>query len=123
MKGSILAAGLSHADIRLLMFRLRLSIAVIGRLTMNEKLTAIADEIIGYSDGSFYIAWGEEYTALTPEEQSEVDTIVYDSIGNCNECGWNFTYDSMETHSDGESYCWHCYEDVIEREEGEDNED
>jgi hypothetical protein len=84
---------------------------------MNEKLTAIADEIIAYSDGAFHIAWSESYEALTPEEQSEVATIVYDSIGNCNDCGWHFDFDSMETHSDGECYCWRCYEDVIAEDE------
>ena len=52
-----------------------------------------------------------------------VEELVYASIGNCNECGWNFTYDSMETHADGECYCWRCYEDVIEREEGEETEE
>jgi predicted Zn-ribbon and HTH transcriptional regulator len=89
---------------------------------MNEKIQTIADEIIGYSDGSFNIEWGEEYTALTIEEQREVKELVYDSIGNCNDCGWHFNFDSMETHADGQSYCWQCYEDVIEREEGEETE-
>jgi len=90
---------------------------------MNEKLSIIADEIIAYSVGSFNIEWGEAYEALTPEEQSEVETLVFDTIGNCGGCGWNFTYDSMETHADGEPYCWRCYEDVIGEEEGEEDED
>jgi hypothetical protein len=84
---------------------------------MNEKLSIIADEIIGHSDGSFNIEWGEEYGALSPEEQGEVDALVFDTIGNCNSCGWHFTYDSMETHADGECYCWRCYEDVITEDE------
>lgn len=90
---------------------------------MNEKLTAIADEIIGYSDGAFNIAWTENYESLTPEEQEEVSEAVYAEIYSCDGCGWNFHVDNMETHADGECYCWRCYEDVIEREEDEDNED
>jgi hypothetical protein len=81
---------------------------------MKDKIQTIADEIIGYSDGAFHIAWSESYEALTLEEQREVEDIVYDVIGSCGGCGWNFTYDSMETHADGECYCWRCYEDVIE---------
>ena len=80
---------------------------------MNDKLTTIADEIIGYTDGAFNIEWSEEYNALTPEEQQQVADMVFDAIGECGGCGWHFTYDSMETHSDGECYCWRCYEDVI----------
>jgi hypothetical protein len=84
---------------------------------MNEKLTAIADEIIGYSDGAFHIAWSESYEALTPEEQAQVQEAVYDEIYSCDGCGWNFYVDSMETHSDGQCYCWRCYEDVIAEDE------
>jgi hypothetical protein len=90
---------------------------------MNEKLTAIADEIIGYSDGAYDIAWGASYEALTPEEQAEVQNVVYEEIRSCDSCGWNFTIDSMENHADGESYCWRCYEDVLETEDEEDVED
>ena len=89
---------------------------------MNDKIQTIADEIIAYSDGSFNIEWDEAYEALTPEEQSEVETLVFDVIGNCNSCGWHFTWDSMETHNDGECYCWHCYEDKIGEDEEESGE-
>jgi hypothetical protein len=84
---------------------------------MNDKIQTIADEIIGYSDGAFHIAWNEAYEDLTPEQQAKVADMVFDVIGNCNGCGWHFTYDSMETHSDGECYCWRCYKDMIDADE------
>jgi len=84
---------------------------------MNDKLNLIADEIIEYSDGTFHIAWNEEYEALTPEEQQQVQDEVYKEIGNCDCCGWNFTIDSMEYVENGEYYCWRCYEDLEEEEE------
>jgi formylmethanofuran dehydrogenase subunit E len=93
-------------------------------MSTKEELEIIADEIIGYSDGSFNIEWGEEYTALSLEEQNQVDEMVFEVIDNCDACGWYFIWDSMETHSDGECYCWRCYEDKLEEnEEDEDNED
>jgi hypothetical protein len=84
---------------------------------MDTKLEQIAREIVGYSDGSFYMEWGESYEALNAEEQSIVADAVYDEIGNCEMCGWHFMYESMETHADGCCYCWRCYEDMIAEEE------
>jgi len=89
---------------------------------MNDKIQTIADEIIAYSDGSFNIEWGEAYEALTPEEQSEVAQIVNDNIANCDGCGWNFLIESLQQHSDGQCYCWRCYEDVIGEDEEENEE-
>lgn len=92
---------------------------------MNDKLAAIVDEAIDYSDGSFHIQWPEGYEKLTPEEQREVQDAVYSEISDCEGCGWHFHIESMETHADGQSYCWRCYEDVIktESEEGEEDAD
>jgi len=84
---------------------------------MCDKLTQIADIIISDSDGSFRIEWGEEYESLTEEEQQKVFQLVYDSIGNCDGCGWNFAFDSLETAPDGGAYCWSCYEDELEEPE------
>jgi hypothetical protein len=44
---------------------------------MNDKLAAIVDEAIDYSDRSFNIQWPEGYEELTPEEQREVQDEVY----------------------------------------------
>jgi len=85
----------------------------------REELRTIADEIIGYSDGSFHMEYSDEYDALTPEEQAVVDDIVNTEIGNCEACGWHWTYDNMEQHSDGAHYCWECYRDVLAEEEDE----
>jgi hypothetical protein len=85
----------------------------------KEELRAIADEIVGLSDGSFHMAYTDEYGALTPEEQAAVDDIVYTEIGNCEACGWHGTYDNMEQHSNGAHYCWQCYQDVLAEEEDE----
>ena len=87
-----------------------------------NKIERIADEIIGYSDGAFHIAWSEEYEALTLEEQQEVEQIVYDNIANCDGCGWNFSIDHLEQYSDGGCYCWQCYQDKIDEEEHEETE-
>ena len=84
---------------------------------MCNKLNLIADKIIGYSEGAFHIEWSEEYEALSFEEQAKVEDMVFDVIGNCNGCGWNFTRDSLNTHSDGECYCYRCYEDILEEDE------
>jgi formylmethanofuran dehydrogenase subunit E len=86
---------------------------------MQDKIQEIADEIIAYSDGAFHIAWNEAYEDLTPEEQHEVAQIVYDNIAGCDGCGWNFMVESLEQHSDGQCYCWRCYEDVIDADEEE----
>lgn len=88
----------------------------------KTELDAIADEIINYSDGSFYMEWGEEFEALNEADQKYVEDQVYAAIGNCSLCGWHFTSDSMDVHdSDGEPYCWRCYEEVTaEEEEDED---
>jgi formylmethanofuran dehydrogenase subunit E len=83
----------------------------------RNKLEAIADEIIGYSSGSFNIGYSEAYEELTPEEQTKVDGIVNEAVGNCDECGWYWMYEDMERHSDGGCYCWQCYKDVLDREE------
>ena len=85
---------------------------------MSEKIEQIAHEIIGYSDGAFNIAWTEEYDTLSLEEQNEVDNLVYQTIGNCGGCGWNFMYDSMEYHED-DYYCWQCFDHMQEEEEDE----
>jgi hypothetical protein len=85
--------------------------------TADEILERIADEIIAYSDGSFRKAWSEEYDELTLEEQGKVEQIVFDNIANCDGCGWNFIIDALEQHSDGQCYCWQCYQDVVEEED------
>lgn len=86
---------------------------------MTDKLATIADEIIENSDGTFHIEWGEEFDTLTLEERREVENIVYDNIADCDSCGWNFSIDHLEQHSDdGGCYCWRCYQDKID-EEGE----
>lgn len=83
---------------------------------MDNKLIAIAEEIIEYSDGSFHIAWSEEYDALSISEQRQVEDVVYDNIASCDGCGWNFSVDSLEQLHEG-SFCWQCYDDVDEESE------
>ena len=90
---------------------------------MADKLELIADEIIGYSDGAFHIAWSESYEELTPEEQQKVADMVFDAIENCARCGWNFHIESMAYVGEDQHYCWRCYEDLEEEEEAESYED
>jgi hypothetical protein len=84
---------------------------------MTDKLGLIADEIIGYSSGSLNIEWTEEYDQLTYEEQLKVQELVYDEIEDCSGCGWNFHNEELEQYSDGEGYCWSCYQEIEESEE------
>ena len=85
-------------------------------------LEEIAEDIIGYSDGSFGIEWGEDFERLSAEDKQTVHDMVYEQIADCNHCGWHWSVDNLE-EVDGECYCWRCYEDVIEREEEEQDED
>lgn len=86
---------------------------------MANKIEKIANEIVGYSDGAWTIAWSEEYEALTQQEQQKVSDLVFEQIGDCYGCGWNFMYDSLETDEHGECYCWRCYEDKLAEDDEE----
>jgi hypothetical protein len=84
----------------------------------------IAEEIIGYSDGSFVIEWGEDYDKLEKHDQDRVEELVHESIGDCAVCGWNYHVDSLsEHHKHDGSVCWRCYEDLDEKDEEESDED
>jgi hypothetical protein len=87
---------------------------------MNDKLTAIADEIIDSSDGSYDIRYTDEYYDLTLKEQRQVGEIIYDEIVPCESCGWNFHIDSIEGISGHGELCWRCAQDVEDEEEEED---
>ena len=88
---------------------------------MNEKLVAIADEIIAYADGSFYIDQPEEYDNLTVEEKGKVDDLVFEQIGNCDECGWNFNYDNLEMVDGHGELCWACASNVDDEDESDED--
>ena len=85
----------------------------------DDELQTMADSIAQYSDGAFHIAWDEDFEALDRADQETVRDKVFEQLGDCGLCGWHHLYDSMETHSDGEHYCWRCYEDILESEEEE----
>jgi hypothetical protein len=84
----------------------------------------IADDIIGYSDGSFDIGWSEDYEKLSYEDRTAVETLVHNAISNCDCCGWHFRTEDMETYVDsGELLCYRCAEDrenELEEDEEED---
>lgn len=89
---------------------------------MEDKIALIADEIIGYADGSFHLYRPDEYDTMTIEEQQKVDDLVDEEVGNCEICGWNWTYNSMEQHEHHGWLCGHC-ESNLEDEEDESDED
>ena len=89
---------------------------------MNEKLAIMAEEIIGYADGSFHLYYPEEYHELTLEEQTKVEELVFEEVGNCEICGWNWTYNHMEQHERHGWLCCHC-ESNLEDDEDESDED
>lgn len=76
---------------------------------MNKSLERIANDIIGYSDGSYHVEWGEEYEKLSSEDQLKVQELVWAEIDSCSDCGWHFMVDSMEYNEDaGELLCFTC---------------
>ena len=75
---------------------------------MTDKIASIADEIILHADGSYRLDYPEEYSALTFEEQGKVDDLVYEEIGECDNCGWNFNYENLEMHLDHGQVCCQC---------------
>lgn len=88
---------------------------------MSEKLLAIAEEMIAYADGSFYLDQPEEYHNLTLEEQVKVDELVYEQIGLCDECGWHFNYDNLETVDGHGELCWSCASNVDDKDESDED--
>ena len=88
---------------------------------MNEKLALIADEIIIYADGSFYIDQPEEYDNLTVEEKGKVDAMVYEQIGECDECGWHFNYDNLEMVDGHGELCGSCASNVYDEDESDED--
>ena len=88
---------------------------------MNEKLAVIADEIIAYADGSFYLDQPEEYHNLTLEEQGKVDKMVYEEIGECDHCGWHFNYENLETVGFHGELCGSCAGGVIDEDESDED--
>jgi hypothetical protein len=88
-------------------------------------LEEIANEIIGGSDGSFYIEWGDDFQKLDEPDRSKVEDMVNEEIASCDCCGWHWHVESMENFADtGDSLCYKCAEDRREeKEEDKDNED
>ena len=85
---------------------------------MCEKLELIADEIIGYSDGSFHIGWTEEFEALNAEEQEQVREMVDAQISECAHCGWNWAVESLTYHDRIDGHvCHFCYADLDDADE------
>jgi hypothetical protein len=85
------------------------------------NLEEIAQEIIGDSDGSFYMEWGDDIEQLNDSERSQVEKMVWEEISPCDCCGWHFHVDNLE-QIDGEMVCWKCAEDM-EKDEDESDED
>jgi hypothetical protein len=88
-------------------------------MATQEELDRIIEETISYSDGSFYMSWGDGYEELTKEEQDKVAKEVYQEIHNCDGCGWHFHVDNLEQYiASGDCLCWHCANDREEENEG-----
>jgi len=88
---------------------------------MDEKLLVIAEEIIAYADGSFYLEQPEAYYNLTLEEKSKVDDLVFEQIGNCDRCVWHFNYDNLETVDGHGELCWACANNVEDEDESDED--
>ena len=88
---------------------------------MDEKLLLIAEEIIAYADGCFYLEQPEAYDNLTLEEKSKVDDLVFEQIGNCDHCGWHFNYENLETVGDHGELCGSCAGNVEDEDESDED--
>lgn len=87
-------------------------------------LEEIADDIIGYADGSATIDWGEDYEKLTAEQQEKVKAFVNAEIDTCAHCGWHFKAADLETGvQSGDLVCYSCAADEQEDADEEDEED
>lgn len=87
-----------------------------------HTLEEIAQDIIDWSDGSFYIEWGDDIDQLSDADHSKVEEMVYAEIGCCDGCGWHFHVDNLEQVED-ETLCRKCAEDARNNEEDEDESD
>ena len=86
-------------------------------------LEEIAQDIIGSSDGSFYMEWGEYFEQLEEPARSQVEDMVNEEIASCDCCGWNWHVESMEHFDDSnETLCWKCADDRPTEEEGDEDE-
>ncbi len=85
------------------------------------SIDEIAEDIITMSDGSFYLEWGDDYAALSLEDQAKVENIVWMEIDSCACCGWHFNNNHLSSHDNADGLvCDSCYNDLEdEREENE----
>lgn len=81
------------------------------------NLEQIAQYTIDYADGAFYLDWHEDFDKLTAEQKQLVRDKVFAEVGDCVDCGWHWTYESMEVCSDGQERCWQCVDVYYEEEE------
>lgn len=85
------------------------------------SLEEIAQSIIGYSDGSFHIEWGEDYENLSLDDQHKVEHMVLEEIASCDGCGWHFHVTNLEQYVDtGEVLCSNCMDDKESEMENDD---
>ena len=85
-------------------------------------LEEIAEEIIGYADGSFHLDWGDDFDSLGATDQRKVEDMVHQEISNCDHCGWHFSNQNMESGLlSGDWLCYSCAN--TEQEEADEEED
>ncbi len=86
------------------------------------SIDEIAEDIITMSDGSFYVEWGEDYSALSLEDQAKVEEIVWQEIDSCACCGWHFNNNNLSSHDNADGQvCDSCYNELEEAEEDEED--
>jgi formylmethanofuran dehydrogenase subunit E len=85
-------------------------------------LEEIANQIAELNDGCYSLNWDcpEEYDALTYEQKETVQLQVYEMLAPCDDCGWHFMIDNMNTQANGDLICWSC-ENAREEEEHDDS--
>lgn len=80
------------------------------------SIEEIAEEVIMMSDGSFHVEWGDDYSALSLDDQAKVEEIVWQEIDSCSCCGWHFNVNHLGSHDDADGQvCDSCYNDLEEQ--------
>ena len=82
----------------------------------------VAEEIIGSSEGSFYIEWGDDFQQMDAAKQAEVENIVFERLSSCEGCGWHWANENLEDIN-GEALCFSCAQDAIDEEEEDENDE
>lgn len=56
---------------------------------------------------------------ITYEQKQEVQNLVYFLLSPCDDCGWHFMIEDMNTIETGELICWQCEQNREEEDDAD----